>query len=214
MSIRHIAFAAVAMLLLTVSGQASSVTYIETITASGSLGGTSFSNALVTITAIADTKNVMGVPLFPKVLAVDDDSAAIQIAGLGTATFTDNGTHVFVSQATPFSTGAVGIAAGTIANPEADILDIANPAFGTYDLTTSIGPVSGDASGGGGGAFSFATSSGPLFFDSFFGTTGTFQAIVVPEPPSLTLAGIALAAGLGVWVRRAARWSRARPCVR
>ena len=143
----------------------------------------------------------MGVPLFPNVFSVDDDSATVNIAGLGIATFTDNGTHVFVAQATPFFTGAVGIAAGTIANPEADILDIANPAFGTYGLTTSIGPLSGAASGGGGGAFSFATSSGPLFFDSFFGTDGTFQAIVVPEPPSLALAGIAVVAGLGVWVR-------------
>ncbi len=196
MSIRRIAFSAVTLAFVTVSGQAASVTYIETITASGSLGGTSFRNALVTITAIADTKNVMGVPLFPNVRAVDDDSATIDIAGLGTATFTGSGTHVFVAQATPFSTGAVGIAAGTIASPEADILDIVNPAFGTYGLTTSIGPLSGAASGGGGGAFSFATSSGPLFFDSFFGTDGTFQAIVVPEPPSLALAGIASASGI------------------
>jgi hypothetical protein len=202
MNVRRIATAAIALALGNVPTSAASITYTETITASGSLGGIPFTDALVTITALADTDNVTTVPGFPNTLAVNDESATVDIAELGIATFTDGGTHFFVTHAGVRS--VVGIAGGTIAQPHPDILDITNSAFSTYDLTTSIGPLSGPASGGGAGTVSFATSAGPLTFDSFAGTTGTFEATLqsVPEPSSLMLAGVASLIGAGLWVRR------------
>jgi hypothetical protein len=203
MRIRCIAFAIVGLAILTPCAHAASVTYVETTTASGSLGGSSFTNALVTMTAIADTANVMPIPLF-NALGVDDESATVSIAGLGTATFTGTaGTHFFVNHGSLGVSPTVGLAAGSIAAPRADILDVTNPVFSTYGLTTSFGPVSGTTSGGGGGAFSFATSSGPLFFDAFT-AAGTFQATVVPEPSSLVLTGIAAVAGMVMGARRRA----------
>ena len=58
--------------------RAESITYVESAIATGSLNGTDFTDALLTLTATGDTSNVTGTALFR--LAVPD--IFINIAGL------------------------------------------------------------------------------------------------------------------------------------
>src|ERR1700719_2352887 len=81
------------------------ITYTEQATASGSLGSTPFSSALVTITFTGDTANVTGGSGF---FANNVGTATVNVSGIGTATFT-SGLEVFDNQvSTP--TAAAGIA--------------------------------------------------------------------------------------------------------
>ena len=118
------------------AAQAAPIIYTISSVGSGSLGSNSFNDASFTITATADTSQIS--LLSAGVFIVPDLSATISISGLGTATFTS---------ATNFSnenTEAVGINSGPGA---LDILDVLNPVFETYNLSTSIGPVSGGTGG-------------------------------------------------------------------
>ena len=69
------------------SARADSATYTETVTATGTLGGQSFTNALVTLTAMGDTSNVnlAGAPVSAHIPVPVD----LTIAGLGSTAFTD-----------------------------------------------------------------------------------------------------------------------------
>src|SRR5689334_278786 len=69
------------------SAAAVPITYTEEFTASGSLGGTAFSDADVTITLVGDTTNVFD---DSGVFRNTTGSPTINISGVGTATFTDN----------------------------------------------------------------------------------------------------------------------------
>ena len=181
---------------------AGSITYIETATASGSLGGTSFMNALLTFTATADTNNVISVPGSPGVLGVNNSSAMIDIMGIGSATLTE-ATLTFVNTNT--NVEAAGLTAGTVASPVVDLLGVKNSAFATYGLTTSIGPLSGTL-------FSryWLThdydGAGDLVLTTLLNSPGgTFQAISepsVPEPSTLVSATIAALCGLVCACRR------------
>lgn len=177
---------------------AATITFTETITASGSLGANDFTNALVTITAIANTSAVHSIPGFSGALGVNDTSATITVAGIGTATF--NGpVMTFVNT----KLDVAGIDTGRINNPGvADILDVKNSAFSAYSLTSSIGPVSGPAAGGPG---PYATTLdgflANLTFDSFTGLSGTFEA-TIPEPSTFVCATSAVLWGLVYAYRR------------
>jgi hypothetical protein len=181
---------------------AGSITYIETATASGSLGGTPFTNAFLTFTATADTNNVMSVPGSPGVLGVNDSSAMIDITGIGSATITE-ATLTFVNTNT--NVEAAGLTAGTITSPVVDLVSVDNSAFGTYGLTSSIGPLSGSFSVGT-GSHTTTTSAGDLVLTTLLNSPGgTFQAILgssVPEPPTLVSATIAVLCGLVCACRR------------
>jgi hypothetical protein len=78
-----------------------------------------------------------------------------------------------------------------------------NGAFASYDLKSSIGPLSGTAVINPGD--SFATTSGALVIDSVDGAS--FQATVgaVPEPSSLALCGLGAVTLAGYARRRSAR---------
>lgn len=159
------------------------ITFTESATASGSLGGSSFTGTLVTLTATGDTTNVVneGGGLYE----LTPLTVSINIASLGiTATLTDSA-DAFSCQAC--STATVGLSDITGANE--DILDTANAGFGAYTLTTSIGPLTGVSEIN--SCCSFNTNDGSFQITS--AENATFTATAVPEPSTMTVFGLGLA---------------------
>ena len=153
--------------------KAGSITYTVQDTASGTLGASSFTDALVTVSFTGNTANVYGGSGFWE---IDLGTASVNIAGTGSALFTD-AMFVFDNQ------GAV--AAGIADHSSGgSVLDTYNSAFGSYDLMSAIGPLSG-------GVYfrpdlSYGTDAGLLHF-SDAGGTSSFKAVVTPEPATFTL---------------------------
>jgi hypothetical protein len=163
---------------------ADGATYTETDVASGSLGGASFSDALVTITLLGDTSTLTtGILGALEVFG----PATVTVEGIGTASFTDS-LAVFDNQ--PY--GVAGIFDSSLV---LDVLDTTDPAFGTYDLTTNIGPIT-DSSlfnpDDGSCSACFATNDGNFVFTSNSGTSTFSASTAVPEPSSLFLLGVGL----------------------
>jgi hypothetical protein len=172
------------------------ITYTEIFTASGTLGTHTFTDAMVTITGTGDTANASG---GVNVLT----TASVSVAGIsGTGTFNDS--------IAAFATGnnKQGGTAGfaDVTSGGMSIVVTANTAFASYDLTTSIGPVSGsnlDISIG-----SLSTSAGGFSFqfdsmDLLSSFTATLATTATPEPASLTLLGLGVASLAGyAWRRR------------
>ena len=156
------------------NAEAVPITYTEQVVGTGSLGSSTFTNALVTITFTGDTENVF-TPVFG-VLANSVGTAAVTVPGLGLATFID---RVAVFD-TPTNNGA-GIADFTT---NSDVLDIVNTAFATYDLRTGIGPLSGTSM-----IFPARTcdTTQGAFHLTTAGASAIFGASIVPEPNSLAL---------------------------
>lgn len=159
---------------------ADGATYTETAVASGSLGGASFSDALVTIMLFGDpSTSTTG---FFGALEVFGPST-VTVEGIGTASFTDS-LAVFDN---PTFGGAAGILDSSLV---LDVLDTIDATFGTYDLTTDIGPITGSS------AFNpdsgFGTTDGNFVLTSNSGTSTFSASIAVPEPSSLFLLGVGL----------------------
>ena len=175
-------------LILTIPAKAELINYTFTTMGYGSLGGTTFNNAAVIITATADTSQITFNPTFGADEIVDL-SSSIYISGLGSADFTS--TLDFVNQ----SFGAVGISE----NPNfIDILDCDNPVFDTYDLGTAIGPVSGTSQYN--PVIPFETTAGQFLLQ--YASPVTFQAVIVPEPSALALGTLGGVLGLLTFFRR------------
>ena len=79
------------------------ITFTESSTATGSLGGTTFTDALLTITSTGDTTQLQNPSL--GFYAIDSLTANVTVAGVGSGSFTV-ATYVFSNQSTP----GVGIA--------------------------------------------------------------------------------------------------------
>jgi hypothetical protein len=174
---------AVLTTLCCAAASAGPITFTETQNGIGSLGGTTFNNALVTIVLTTDTSTITG----GSGAFSDIGPATVTVAGIGTATFTDT-MEVFSSQ----GTHAAGIEEVSIG----DVLDVYNAAFGTYALNAAIGPLSGNP--GGNPTFSFPTSLGAFILSSSLNdehpatfTTTTLGS--VPEPGTLGLLGAGIA---------------------
>lgn len=178
---------------LLVSGAMASagvITYTETVTATGTFEGTPFTDQTVTLSETADTSGITGAGTYELI-----GPTTVTVSGIGTATFLD---QFFVFSCQECSDG--GFFDSTL---EVNVLFNDNPAFATYDLSTPIGPLTGTASIDETDTFSttggdFALTSGDL--------NATFQAsgaTGVPEPGTLSLLGIGLAAAVAVR-RRAA----------
>jgi len=167
---------------------ADGVTYTETDVASGSLGGASFSDALVTITLVGDTSTLTTDPLFGALEVFGP--ATVTVEGIGTASFTDS-LAVFDNQAI----GVAGILDSSLGGIGLDVLDTIDLAFGTYDLTTNIGPIT-DSSlfnpDDGSCSACFATNDGNFVLTSNSGTSTFSASTAVPEPSSLFLLGVGL----------------------
>jgi hypothetical protein len=80
---------AIWLLLLTGVAGATSISYQISGTSSGTLGGTAFTNALVTVTLSSDTANVVAVPSLSSNVVANTGTTTVDIAGIGTATVTD-----------------------------------------------------------------------------------------------------------------------------
>jgi hypothetical protein len=175
--------------------QAAPITYTETSIASGTLGGTPFTDALVTVELTADTSGV--IEPAPGVF-VNQGTATVTIDGLGTATFNDpNGyAAVFFPQSVfpncPcfafFDDAAHFPSSGTA------IFVLGDASLAGYDLQSAFGPLTG--TGGGlatepnGSPVAFSTTAGTLFLTDGgdpVTLTVTVNPVPVPEPASLSL---------------------------
>jgi hypothetical protein len=147
---------------------AAPVTYTVVSTASGSLGGTAFTDQQVTFTTTADTDNIMA-GFTSLVLATPP---TIEVTGFAPATALDQ-FWVFSNPNGP-RTGLYSSTNGSF------IIYDTSPLFAGYDLTTSIGPISGVPTIN--SDVTAPTTLGTFTFTSM--SAVSFQA-VVPEPGSL-----------------------------
>ncbi|MBX9602967.1 MAG: PEP-CTERM sorting domain-containing protein [Bryobacteraceae bacterium] len=217
-------FLALAFSLAATAGQ---INYVVTGTASGTIGGIPFTNALVQVTATADTANVVSLSLEGyEVFANVASSTTVMIAGIGTATVTGGaepgvspnpvGVFSFPSPIPIDSQFPVlpYVVIGTLDNPPTlnsftGIGLIGSNALLGYDLRTSIGPITAIPGGVNysEGLFVYTTLGNLTFTQNHSPTgQGTFAAsAAVPEPASLLLTAIGLCAVAGThWLRRSA----------
>lgn len=184
-----------ALLVAAYAGSASAtpITYVFTGTAAGCLGtfvvgdgtqclGQSFEGATLTVTAVGDTNDVAFVG---GIYRDNNVSTTITITGgdiEGTITVTvtpsaGNYDYVF-DNPTPFPTpdvARIGYGVTGIQNPS-DIIQFANAAYLTYNLTNSIGPISSPEDLSIGDWVGVPTDGGALTLTSY--TNNTFSATI------------------------------------
>jgi hypothetical protein len=170
------------------TGRAGIITYTETFKGTGSLGTSTFMDAMVTLTGTGDTANVTGTAFI-----VNPLTATVKVAGVGTANFTTGTIGVLDEPGSGLAGFESGITEGIF---------VVDSSFASYGLTTAIGPVTNDLVFGAFGA-TFSTDQGNFQITNFT-SQGTFTATLgTPEPASLTLLGLGGAALLGYgWRRR------------
>lgn len=149
---------------------ASILTYTDQAIASGSLGGTAFTNALVTLTLTGNTSSVTSPSpgIFTLVAPL-----TVSVAGLGSTSFTDTAQAVDNQ-----SNGLAGFGDNTL---NVFILGTGNSVFASYNLSTPIGPDTGSPALNPGASFN--TASGAFVITSAGNSTFTASGLSsVPEP--------------------------------
>jgi hypothetical protein len=128
-SSRHLLIAAVVVVVASYAGAAPLHLSFHG-TGSGTVGATPFTDAEFNITlTIETTENSLYAPGVPITATYP---TTIWIAGVGTGTFT-TGKRVFDNQ---------GVSVLGLNNlVAADLINLSDPAFATYDLTTPLGPI-------------------------------------------------------------------------
>jgi hypothetical protein len=180
--------------LMATAAHAAQVTYTFTGVASGEMGGVAFSGEQMTVTFQADPANVAS--FMPGGFFVLPNTSAVTIGGGAAHAFVDD-PYVFNVQDP--NNGVIGF--GT--DQSGDLVDLDVGGLPSYDLTTSLGPIGGIASAGILGQFVNVPLSGAVSLTLTSLTDATFAAVVVPEPGSLALAGLAV--GLSLVTARSRR---------
>ena len=181
---------------------AAQITYTVAAIATGTLGGSPFMDALVTVTLVGDTSTVFQpIPDGLPDLRANRGTATVTIAGVGSATF--NHPNGYAVVAFPMIPGeiplpSVGIWEGFGEHAETGtaILGVGNDSLTGYNLTSPLGPLPGSAGGGAsepdGSPHGYATTAG-AFTIQRTGEVGTLTVSIatpVPEPTSLSLLGV------------------------
>ena len=148
------------------NGWAASVTYIVRGNGSGLMNGMAFTDQDFTITASADTANIMGGPVF----VVINDSTQVAIDGLGMDDFTNE-----VQTVSNQNTGLAGFGDNGFS---LGVQFVNNLIFSSYDLSTSLPETPGAPVFNSG--ISFPTVNGGVTWTNV--STVSFEAMVVPEP--------------------------------
>lgn len=182
------ALTTVTLLGMSASVKAAPITYLFTGIGSGTLGATPFTDAVFTITALADTDNIDFITFGADTPVVQSSSTTISITGLPTATF-NTAKRIFNNQ-TANIVGVNDLALNDIFNIRATA-----PALSTYTLATAFGPLTTDSSGTTLGNVGTNLGTLSLTRDN---ETATFQAITeapsaaAPEPGSVALLCVGL----------------------
>lgn len=210
-----------AILLCGVAGpvEAVPITYTLSATATGTIGGSTFTNALVTLTGIGDTDNIVdlggleddGFVIPFGILFANPVSATLSIAGIGVATIQPTAVYSVTVPADLDEDGdnePPSVIFGTLDAPPAlgsftGFGFALSDSLAGYELRTAIGPITSfggvgrDPSGD-----PIITSLGVLRFASDVSESlqSTFTATTrsVPEPGSLLLVGTGLASLVAV----------------
>lgn len=181
--------------------KADTITYSLTTTASGTFAGSSFTNAVVTVTLTGDTANVTAAPPPNTSVLVNPGSATVSVSGFGTGTLTDS--IVIVNS----FAGNPGVLFFDTTSQTGLVAQLGS-AFTGYNLAGPFASLTGTGGVASGSAITpkFPTTAGELTWATGQSLgTSTFTAAVpqVPEPGTLTLLGSGLV-GMAFRRRRAA----------
>jgi hypothetical protein len=188
---------------------ASPITYTETATASGSLDGTSFTNATVTLTFVGDTANITSVS---GTYINDVGTATVSVSSVNGGApvgFTDT-IGVYSSPGAVLGSGTVGFADFSVG---VDIFDDTSTAFAGYALGP-IGPTVGTATPGDLG-YAFPLAGGSFVLEGL-GSSATFYGAPAPLigrglPVILAMGGVLLGARFLQRRQHGSCWPRANP---
>lgn len=195
---------------------AAPITYTFSGTASGTLGGTAFTNAVVQETAIGDTAGIVNLQLIASgnsisVFVEPVNDITITIAGLGATSVTDLSEMLSVPTPQVIASGFPDlpyVVLGTLDNPPAlgsltGYGAIGSNALLGYNLASSFGPLTASPGGVGYPAgLVVHTTKGDLSFAQNVDPSaqGTFAA-ATPEPGGLVILGSGIVL-LGCRLRR------------
>jgi hypothetical protein len=186
-------------LAFSLAASAGAITYTLTSTGTGTLGGVAFTDAVVTVTLVGDTSTVItSIVVPPSPWLFNPGTATVNVAGLGTATFTDSiGIFSTFNDPTPTLFGVPVVAILDLSNPSdpssgTGILGQAGPEFLGYDLVTPFGPGTGLGGPWSGSHVTphFPTTVGDMTWaigQALNPGASTFTAVATPEPGTLLL---------------------------